>query len=193
LKKLWGIDWIWNKGFQSEKNSLFEKLKNTPKTSSLLYFFHSKSTHDMSWNKPKKQLKRKELIIFKQTQFILTSTKEIVEWFWQHLLFAVDISHHLLYGSVMCRRHNSLRYAQTLWAWNVAFCITVPKSLKNVAVVWPWTERLKCYCLNFGYRSWFYVWEIHCRNQYMRNVKAGWRTSALELIVCVLLRCVDQT
>jgi len=52
-KKLWGKNWIWNKGFQSGKKFHFWKTQKYTEKVLPSIFFHSESTHDMSWNKPK--------------------------------------------------------------------------------------------------------------------------------------------
>jgi len=54
---------------------------------------------------------------FQKTQFILTFTKGLVKWFWQHLLFIVIV----IYAPVICWRHNSLRNICTLCSWSFVF------------------------------------------------------------------------
>jgi len=54
---------------------------------------------------------------FQKTQFILTFTKGLVKWLWQHLLFILI----MIYAPVICRRHNSLRNVCTLCSWSFGF------------------------------------------------------------------------
>ena len=54
---------------------------------------------------------------FQKTQFILTFTKGLVKWLWQHLLFILI----MIYAPVICRCHNRFRNVCTLCSWSFVF------------------------------------------------------------------------